>query len=427
MTTAKTEEKYPCYIAIQDNAANANVELPSEKNGTLLLSTVVSQFPGTVGLRFKSETGSWRGVRLTEDNIFDIPIGGWGTVSYQIVLPERAPPGNTGSKRKIAEVMKEEELEEEEEEEEEEIPPLEKIKKMTEKEILTDMLVRSIPFEASEDELKEYFEQYGPLAHCELIRDREGKPRGFGFIRYETVEGVEKCLSVAQHELRSREMEVVLKNDQKKDKSTPIVSKLFVGRLPKDIKLEEMQEYFKTFGDIKDCYIPEPFKGFGFVSFKKEKVAKAVLKATHQLKGQYLNVGYPKMKPGGYKPEAPAKFASNDGPNNNRRNNNGPDDNPPWAPGFGGMGGGMNRGGPFNGMGGGFGGGGFGGGDGGFGGGGGGFGRGGGGYGGRGPGQMFMDPYNNMQGRGMGPGMFPGGGPNNNAPWMQRNFDGNRR
>ena len=53
------------YIQICDNINNgAVIEIPSEKNGTLLLSSVAAQYPGSVGLKFKSETGAWRGCRV---------------------------------------------------------------------------------------------------------------------------------------------------------------------------------------------------------------------------------------------------------------------------------------------------------------------------------------------------------------------------
>ena len=41
------------------------VEVETEEDGTLLLSTVTAQFPGAIGLRFRNkETGGLRGVRV---------------------------------------------------------------------------------------------------------------------------------------------------------------------------------------------------------------------------------------------------------------------------------------------------------------------------------------------------------------------------
>ena len=292
MSTPVTAEKYPCYISIQDEVTGVSVELPSEKNGTLLLSTIASQFPGTVGLRFKSAAGTWRGVRITEDKVFDIPLEGWGSVDYQVVMADRPAP--TATKRKIP-ANTEFKEEDDDEEEEEELSPLEKMKKMTEPEILSDLLVKNIPYECKEADIKAHFETYGELDFCELKYDRDGKHRGFGFIRFKTVEAVESCFS-ASHILHERELEVCYPKDKTKDDGTP--NKLFIGRLPKELTEQEMQEYFEKFGDLRECYIPSPFKGFGFVSFKLQSAARKVLKSTHVLKGAYLNVGHPVSKKG---------------------------------------------------------------------------------------------------------------------------------
>ena len=53
------------YISIAENANNdILIEIPAESNGTLLLSSIAAQYPGAVGLRFKSDTGAWRGCRV---------------------------------------------------------------------------------------------------------------------------------------------------------------------------------------------------------------------------------------------------------------------------------------------------------------------------------------------------------------------------
>lgn len=45
------------------------------------------------------------------------------------------------------------------------------------------LYVSNIPFEATEAQLREFFEQVGTVQSTKLITDREtGKPRGFGFV-----------------------------------------------------------------------------------------------------------------------------------------------------------------------------------------------------------------------------------------------------
>lgn len=79
-------EKYPCYVRVCESAdTDEIVELPTENNGTMLLSTITAQYPDAIGLRFKSDTGMWRGIRVTDD-ILDIPLEGWGDKEYYITI-----------------------------------------------------------------------------------------------------------------------------------------------------------------------------------------------------------------------------------------------------------------------------------------------------------------------------------------------------
>ena len=79
-----TESSYPCYVRISDISGTDMVELPTENDGTMLLSTLTSQYPDTIGLRFQSESGAWRGVRVV-DGVLDAPLEGWREKVYVIV------------------------------------------------------------------------------------------------------------------------------------------------------------------------------------------------------------------------------------------------------------------------------------------------------------------------------------------------------
>lgn len=61
------------------------VELPVEEDKTLLLSTLTAQFPRATGLKYQSETGCMRGVRLSDGRLFP-PPDGWQNRVYQIVV-----------------------------------------------------------------------------------------------------------------------------------------------------------------------------------------------------------------------------------------------------------------------------------------------------------------------------------------------------
>ena len=69
------------------------MELPLEADGGLLLSTLVAQFPGATGVKYRSESSrAYRGVRLL-DGVFHPPEDGWNNV-FICVFPkgEFQPP-----------------------------------------------------------------------------------------------------------------------------------------------------------------------------------------------------------------------------------------------------------------------------------------------------------------------------------------------
>lgn len=82
------KENYPCFVRVCDDDASENfIELPTEQDGSMLLSTIQSQYPNAIGLKYKSTSGSWRGVRLS-DNVLDPPFEGWQTTVFTITLPK---------------------------------------------------------------------------------------------------------------------------------------------------------------------------------------------------------------------------------------------------------------------------------------------------------------------------------------------------
>ena len=74
---------YQSFVKVTEQGSDDFMELPREKDGTVLLSTVQAQYPSAIGLKYKSASGGWRGIRA-EDNVLDPPFGGWGENLYFI-------------------------------------------------------------------------------------------------------------------------------------------------------------------------------------------------------------------------------------------------------------------------------------------------------------------------------------------------------
>ena len=73
------------FLQVSEDISEEPLEVPSEPDGTLLLTTLTAQFPGACGLKYKSETGAYRGIRLADGVLFP-PDGMWGSHQYIAVF-----------------------------------------------------------------------------------------------------------------------------------------------------------------------------------------------------------------------------------------------------------------------------------------------------------------------------------------------------
>jgi len=246
------------------------MELPHENDGSLLLSTIQAQFPTAIGLKYKSSSGGWRGIRA-EENILSPPSDGWGNVVY--VVTESA-----ALKRKPEESRSSDRDSERDSER----------KRRKRRKFLDDLIVLGLPFTTTQEELSQFFtEKCGELDFCEIKLDRETqKSRGFGFIRFKTVEAAEEAV-LGRHEMNGRKLEVRLSTRGKDE----IPMKLFVGRLGKSTAKEDINDYFSEYGDLVDVFVPAG-RGFAFITYADKEDAMRVLESRrcHRLKGAELNV-----------------------------------------------------------------------------------------------------------------------------------------
>ena len=75
-------------MQVVDDDGDEPIELPTEPNGELLLSTVVAQFPGVSGLKYRAQdSNAMRGVRLSDGRLL-APDEGWSSYVFQTVYPK---------------------------------------------------------------------------------------------------------------------------------------------------------------------------------------------------------------------------------------------------------------------------------------------------------------------------------------------------
>ena len=87
------------WIAVVSEEGEEPIEIPTESDGTMLLSTLSAQFPKVTGLKFRNpESNLLRGVRCHDNTLFPpIPpnpeageagsAGSWGGHTYICTMP----------------------------------------------------------------------------------------------------------------------------------------------------------------------------------------------------------------------------------------------------------------------------------------------------------------------------------------------------
>ena len=80
------------FVRVTEDENEEPIEIPAEEDnpetdGTLLLSSLSAQFPGACGLKYRSDSGGLRGIRLANGNLHP-PNGFWGDRTYIVVFPK---------------------------------------------------------------------------------------------------------------------------------------------------------------------------------------------------------------------------------------------------------------------------------------------------------------------------------------------------
>jgi len=254
------------YIQTVEYEGDESIEIPSEMDGTLLLTTLSAQFPGACGLKYRNpETGAFRGIRLM-DGVLHPPDGVWGTHQFVAVFPkENKRKGEDGFDNPAAKT------------------------KRIDSNKCSDLIILGLPWKSTEDDLKNYFSQFGELLLVQVKRDvKTGQSKGFGFIRFAAYESQVKCCA-QRHMIDGRWCDVTIPNS-KEGNNTMMNRKVFIGRVTEDISADDLRNYFSKFGEVVDVFIPKPYRAFAFVTFADAETAQALCGEDHIIKGASVHV-----------------------------------------------------------------------------------------------------------------------------------------
>ncbi|UYV62592.1 HNRNPA2B1 [Cordylochernes scorpioides] len=154
------------------------------------------------------------------------------------------------------------------------------------------LFVGGLNYDTTEEGVREYFEKFGELLSCELVKEPStGRSRGFAFLTFAEMAGVDAVQAERPHHLDGRKLETRRAMPKRDPDSRLLTNKLFIGGLNAEVEEQDLKDYFCNFGTITDIYIVLDFhtkkrKGIAFVTFDNhDPVDKAVLMRHHNIKG----------------------------------------------------------------------------------------------------------------------------------------------
>ncbi|KAF4504729.1 hypothetical protein G6O67_008138 [Ophiocordyceps sinensis] len=134
----------------------------------------------------------------------------------------------------------------------------------------TNVYVKNIQSETTDEEFRALFEQYGDITSASLARDQEGKSRGFGFVNFTTHESAAKAVD----ELHARDLrgqDLYVGRAQKKHEREEELRKSYeAARIEKASKYQGVNLYIKNLDDdVDDEKLRQMFSEFGPITSAK--------------------------------------------------------------------------------------------------------------------------------------------------------------
>ena len=181
------------------------------------------------------------------------------------------------------------------------------------------IFINGIPYETTEDELRELFSPYGDIELLKLPKYQDsGRNIGYCHIYYTTPESASKALELDNHTIGKRYLNVSLakKSSEQLNKTVKInpndvpidCNTAFIRNLPYDTTEKDVGDKFRSCGKIKAIrfvynYQNKKFKGFCYIDFKEHNsLLKALELNGKDFQGRQLQVDYDLEKPKkGYK------------------------------------------------------------------------------------------------------------------------------
>ncbi|PHT32434.1 Polyadenylate-binding protein 2 [Capsicum baccatum] len=160
-----------------------------------------------------------------------------------------------------------------------------------------NVYVKNLSDTTTDDELKNVFGEFGTITSAVVMRDADGKPKGFGFVNFENADDAAKAVEALNGKKFDEKEWYVGKAQKKSEREQELKSKfeqtakeavdkyqgvnLYVKNLDDSIDDEKLKELFAEFGTITSCKVMRDpsgiSRGSGFVAFSTPEEASRAL------------------------------------------------------------------------------------------------------------------------------------------------------
>uniref|UniRef100_A0A8C4Q7J3 RNA-binding protein 14 n=1 Tax=Eptatretus burgeri TaxID=7764 RepID=A0A8C4Q7J3_EPTBU len=125
------------------------------------------------------------------------------------------------------------------------------------------IFVGNVPFQATNKELRDLFEQYGRVTECEIIKE-------YAFVHMEKADEADEAIkNLNRYRLHGAQLNVEVSRGRPK-MVPPGATKLYVANISQDVTNLELRAKFEEFGAVAECDI---VKDYAFVHMEREEGA----------------------------------------------------------------------------------------------------------------------------------------------------------
>jgi len=150
------------------------------------------------------------------------------------------------------------------------------------------LFVGGLSWNTTEDDLFQYFTQFGSIANVSIKYTNDGKSRGFGFITFASNGSINAVLDHGPHSVNNKVIDPRKAKNRTQTRSE--CKKIFLGGLDVNVLEKDIRQIFGKYGKIENVELPfdnlnQCRRRFGFVLFESPDSASAACKEPKQFVG----------------------------------------------------------------------------------------------------------------------------------------------